>query len=92
MDERRQSSIESVLLAIGEIKQVGLQNKENIVNLVEQVKIQNGRVTRVERNQEFTKGALWVIGVVFTFIIAPTFVALAVYWLTHQWGVLNGNL
>jgi len=85
MEERRQSALEHVLLVLGEVKQVGLQNKENIYNLVEQVKIQNGRVTKVERNQEFTKGALWVIGAVLTFFVAPTFVALAVFWITHNW-------
>jgi hypothetical protein len=83
-EERRQSSIDAVLQTLGEVKQVGLENAKNIASLVEKVSIQNGRVGKMELAYAENKGAMKVINCIFLFVIAPTFVALAVFWITNK--------
>ena len=58
MKERRNATIEMVLLELGEIKQVGSDTRERLNQLVERVGIQNGRVGKLEISDAEKKGAI----------------------------------
>jgi len=83
-EERRQSTLDAVLQTLGQVREVGLQNAQNIKDLAEKVGIQNGRVSKIEISNAENRGALKVLIWIFAFVIAPTFVALAIFWITNK--------
>lgn len=64
MEERRQNSIDSILMLLGELKQLG-ENQTQIISALDQkVKIQNGRVKSLEMRNSFIAGAISLIVIV----------------------------
>lgn len=57
-DERRKSSIESILIELGSIKQMTSDTKDTVTKLDVKVGIQNGRIGKIEIQQSFWKGAI----------------------------------
>ena len=61
MEERRNMSLEAILVAVGEIKSIAHINNETLIKLDGRVATQNGRVAKLERWQAYTQGAVTVL-------------------------------
>ncbi len=66
-EERRQASIETIIMEMGSMKQLASDTKTHVENLVKQVSIQNGRVGKLEQWVSLLKG----MGIVIVLIILP---------------------
>lgn len=56
MEERRQSSIETLLLEIGSLREVATSTKTTISALSDKITVQNGRVGKLEKWQAYLTG------------------------------------
>lgn len=77
--ERRGHSMESVLVTLGELKAIATHTKEEVDKLSAKVGIQNGRVTKLERWQSYTHGAIMVI----ILLVLPIIINFVSSWLQH---------
>ena len=81
MQKRRQSSIDAILLAQGEVKQILADMKEKVESLNERVGIQNGKMSKMEQWQSFIRGALSILIPVVTLIGIPVVLEIFRRWL-----------
>ena len=72
-EERRNSSIEMMIMEIGELKQLSTDNGKILKELSERVGIQNGRVFKIEKWQAFIQGAITIL----VLLVAPVFLQFA---------------
>jgi hypothetical protein len=62
--ERRASNIEAILVTLGGIKQLGESTHEAVNQLNTKVGIQNGRIGKLEQQQSFYRGAIWIFVII----------------------------
>jgi len=83
MEERRQNSIDNMMLAIGRLEEIGKATSASVTTLSERVGVQNGRVSRLERWQAFIQGALAIV----TVLMVPIFIMVVSNWFKLHLGV-----
>lgn len=59
--ERRQITLENILTELGMVKALDEMNLSKVTKLEEHVRVQNGRISKVENWQTFLQGALTVL-------------------------------
>lgn len=61
MEERRNTSLEQMLIAMGKLEQITSDTNRTVSELSTKVGIQNGRVGNLEKWQAFIQGAVAII-------------------------------
>lgn len=79
-NERRQNTIDSILISLGRLESAATQINTDINGLQDKVRIQNGKVGALERWQAFIQGALVVIAAV----LLPMVLNFIMSWVNHQ--------
>lgn len=77
--ERRTNSMETILVALGELKSHSTHIKEKVDSLDVRVGIQNGKVSKLERWQAFMQGAIMIL----TVMVVPILINFVSSWLEH---------
>ena len=78
-DERRQASIENVLIEIGHIKGIGERNASWLQDIDSKLTVQNSRVGKLEVWRSFIIGALTIVNI----IIVPIAIIVLTEWVKH---------
>jgi hypothetical protein len=75
--ERRENTLENILLKIGHIEEIGTQNHESLIALNQKVAIQNGRVGVLENWKAYMLGAIAVL----SFLVCSILIPISIWWL-----------
>ena len=78
-DERRQASIENVLVEIGHIKGIAERNASWLQDIDTKITIQNSRVGKLEGWRSFVIGALTIVNI----IVIPIAIIVLTEWVKH---------
>lgn len=78
-DERRQNSLETVLVSLGRLEESNAHIHETVCDLKERVGIQNGKVGKLERWQSYTQGCVMILVV----MIVPIIINFVTSWIEY---------
>lgn len=65
MEERRNQTVENILLEIGSLKEISKHTRNELIRLNEHISVQNNRVGRLEQHRSFTNGVVAFLVVFF---------------------------